>query len=41
MDILSIALQEEVGLDGVEDVVPGRPPLLRGGGPSLLGGREA
>ena len=40
MDVMSRVLQGEVGLEGVEDVVPGRPPLLRGGGPSLQG-REA
>ena len=41
MDDLTRVLQEEVGLVGVKNVVPGRPPLLRGGGPPYMRRRVA
>ena len=41
MECLSGVLQGRVRLVEGGNVVPGRPPLLRGGGPPLLGQREA
>ena len=41
MEYLSRVLQDGVGLELGGNVVPGRPPLFRGGGPPLQGRREA